>query len=99
MSEWELLPEALVGIRGRILLPDAAAPLLIYEEEVPASGIEVTSSYQFARQVSGQSYIWSGRQKRPAKKLTPITRETDAVLRPQGAPADTGDNSNPPEEP
>ena len=83
MSEWELLPERLVGIRGRTLLPNPAAPLLIHEEEVPASGIEITSTYQFARQVSGRSIIWLGRRKRPATRLIAISRQTDAVLPPE----------------
>lgn len=83
MSEWELLPEQLVGIRGQTLLPDPKAPLLIHEEEVPAGGVEITASYQFARRVAGQSYVWLGRHKRPARKVTPVIRDTDAVLMPR----------------
>jgi hypothetical protein len=81
MSEWELLPDDVVGIRGQTLLPNPAAPLFIYEEEVPAGGVEITSSYQFARQQSGQSLIWFGKRKRLAGQVTPIVRETDAVRR------------------
>jgi hypothetical protein len=79
MAEWELLPDDLVGIRGSILLPDPASPLLIHEEEVPGSGVEIASAYQFARDPSGAAYIWLGRRKRPAGKLTPILREVDKV--------------------
>ncbi len=81
MSEWESLPPDSIGIHGTTLLPNPAAPLALYEEEIPASGIEVTSSYQFARQVSGQSVVWLGKQKRPATKLTPIHRQTDKIQR------------------
>jgi hypothetical protein len=87
MSEWELLPDRLAGIRGRTLLPNPAAPLLMYEEEIPASGIEITGSYQFVRQVSGESVVWLGMRKRPARKLSPINRETDAVRIPAPGPA------------
>jgi hypothetical protein len=81
MSEWELLPDSVVGIRGKTLLPNPAAPLLIYEEEVPAGGVEITTSYQFARQQSGQSLVWLGKRKRSAGQVTPVVRETDAVRR------------------
>jgi hypothetical protein len=81
MSEWALLPEEVVGIRGQTLLPNPAAPLFLYEEEVPAGGVEITTSYQFARQQSGQSLIWLGRRKRPAGQVTPVVRETDAIRR------------------
>jgi hypothetical protein len=83
MGEWELLPDALVGIRGQTLLPNPNAPLLIHEEEVPGSGIEITRSYQFARQVTGQSHVWLGGRKRPARPQIPISRETDAMLMPK----------------
>jgi len=81
MSEWETLPPDSIGIRGKTLLPDPAAPLNLYEEEIPASGIEVTSSYQFARHVSGQSFVWLGKRKQPAAKLTPLHRQTDKIQR------------------
>ena len=81
MSEWALLPDEVVGIRGQTLLPNPAAPLFIYEEEVPAGGVEITTSYQFARQQSGQSLVWLGKRKRPAGQIKPIVRETDAVRR------------------
>jgi hypothetical protein len=79
MSEWETLPPHSIGIRGKTLLPDPAAPLSLYEEEIPASGIEVTSSYQFARHVSGQSFVWLGKRKQPASKLTPLERNRKAA--------------------
>ena len=81
MAEWELLPEHLdlVGVRGQTLLPSSAAPLYIHEEEVPMSGVEITRSYQFARDVSGRSFVWVGRRKRPAGVLTPLARDTDDV--------------------
>ena len=81
MSEWDLLPDSLVGIRGQTLLPNPHAPLLIHEEEIPASGIEITRAYQFARQVGGRSFVWLGGRKRPAKPHTPMSRDTDAVIR------------------
>ncbi len=89
MAEWELLPEDLVGIRGSILLPSPASPLLIHEEEVPGSGVEITSAYQFARDPSGAAYVWLGRRKRPAGKLTPISRQVDKVQR--GTASESGE--------
>jgi hypothetical protein len=81
MSEWELLPADKVGIRGKTLLPSPSAALLIYEEEIPASGIDVSSSYQFARDVSGRSLVWLGRRKRPAARQIPVSRQTDELQR------------------
>lgn len=81
MSEWELLPTDRVGIRGKTLLPTPSAALLLYEEEIPASGIDVSSSYQFARDVSGRSSVWLGRRKRPAARQAPVSRETDELRR------------------
>ncbi len=81
MSEWELLPPEMIGIRGTTLLPDPAAPLNVYEEEVPASGIDVSSSYQFARHASGQAVVWLGRRKQAAQPQITLARETDRLKR------------------
>jgi hypothetical protein len=81
MSEWTQLSPDQVGIRGTTLLPNPAAPLNLYEEEVPSGGIEVTSAYQFARGVDGRTYIWLGKRKRPAERIRPVHRQTDSIER------------------
>ncbi len=81
MAEWELLPPNSVGIRGVTLLPNPAKPLNLFEEEVPSSGVTITHAYQVARNPAGRSFLWLGRRKQPAGKLTPINRETDEIDR------------------
>ncbi|HUN09903.1 MAG TPA: hypothetical protein PLQ56_25090 [Aggregatilineales bacterium] len=81
MSEWTQLSPDQVGIRGTVLLPNPAAPLNLYEEEVPSGGIEVSSAYQFARGVDGRTYVWLGKRKRPAERIRPVHRQTDSIQR------------------
>jgi hypothetical protein len=38
-------------------------PLLLYDEEVPRSGVRVTAAYQYARWIDGSSHLWRGRRK------------------------------------
>ena len=52
------------GALGRILEPQTA--LLVHDDEVPATGVRVTRSWQMARQADGGLVLWVGRRKRPA---------------------------------
>ncbi len=55
------------GALGRILEP--GRPLLIYDEEVPATGARVTRTWQMARSADGQVVVWVGRRKRAGRPL------------------------------
>jgi hypothetical protein len=55
------MPGAL-GARGR-LLTEQPAPFFVNEEEVPRAGVIVQRSWQRARWVNGQTYLWVGRYK------------------------------------
>lgn len=86
MGEWDLLGELkplLAGAHGRILAPEA--PMALQEEEIPRGAIEVTRSYQAARDSSGRLVVWVGRRKRPASGNRSSGRETDKVERGGGA--------------
>jgi len=39
----------------------------LYDEEVPAEGVQVTRAYQYARWCDGSTHLWIGRQKRPGR--------------------------------
>lgn len=80
MGEWDLLgdlKEKLAGAQGRILAPHA--PMTIQEEEIQRGGIQVTRSYQAARDTQGNLIIWVGRRKRPASGNRSSGRETDKI--------------------
>jgi len=80
MGEWDLLGELkplLAGAHGRILAPEA--PMALQEEEIPRGVIEVTRSYQAARNTAGRLVIWVGRRKRPASGNRSSGRQTDKM--------------------
>ena len=58
--------QRLVDAKGRLLNPNgnAAAGLMLYEEEIPREGVRVTRSYQLARWQDGGTHLWIGRRKR-----------------------------------
>ncbi len=80
MREWDLLgelKETLAGGQGKILEPDK--PFFIYEEEIPRGAIEITRSYQAARDASGKLIVWNGRKKRPSSGNRSSDRTVDMV--------------------
>ena len=54
-------PNTVVPPRGRIL--GVPGPLFVRDEEVPRAGAHVTSTYQYARWIDGNSHLWRGRRK------------------------------------
>jgi hypothetical protein len=68
---------AMILRRGRSLMPDGALSppalgrildpgrkLLVYEEEVPKSGVSVTRRWQLARWLDGSTWLWLSRTKK-----------------------------------
>ena len=53
------------GARGLVLAPGRR--LLLHEEEIPGSGIQVTRAWEFARSPDGGQHLWMGRRKRPGR--------------------------------
>jgi hypothetical protein len=51
---------------GRILAP-SAVPLVIFEEEVPRTGLRVTRAFQYARWTDGSSHLWIARHKQAGR--------------------------------
>ncbi len=63
---WEELEDpSLAGPLGRILVPER--PLWLYEEEVPATGTQVTRRWQLARGADGGAHMWLARRARPGR--------------------------------
>lgn len=54
----DVLPE------GQILSPE---PLVLWQEEVPREGAEVTRRYNLARGGDGTPYLWRSRRKRTGR--------------------------------
>ncbi|MEP7343630.1 MAG: hypothetical protein ABI877_00125 [Gemmatimonadaceae bacterium] len=52
--------------RGRILT-EVPAPFFVNEEEVPRAGVVVQRTWQRARWINGQTYLWLGRFKEPGR--------------------------------
>jgi hypothetical protein len=50
---------------GRILEP--TEDLWIHDEEVPRDGVNVTRSWQLARDPFGRTHLWLGRRKGPGR--------------------------------
>ncbi len=50
---------------GRLLEPDR--PLVLFEEELPRSGLRVTRTWQLARHADGRIATWLGRRSRPGR--------------------------------
>jgi hypothetical protein len=70
------------GALGRILEPETA--LLIHDDEVPATGVRITRSWQMARQADGGWVLWMGRRKGPASPVRSPGLVFDEVI--QGPP-------------
>jgi hypothetical protein len=51
--------------KGRILEP--RRDLVLYEEEVPRSGLSVVRSYQYARWIDGSTFLRIGRRRQAGK--------------------------------
>ena len=63
---WEELDDpAVAGPKGRVLAP--AGPLRVREEEIPATGAQVTRRWQLARGADGRPHLWMARRKRPGR--------------------------------
>jgi hypothetical protein len=63
---WEELEDpSVAGPKGRVLAPDR--PLRLCEEEIPATGAEVTRRWQLARGADGRPHLWMARRKRPGR--------------------------------
>jgi hypothetical protein len=67
------------GAVGRILEP--GSPLLIHDDEVPATGAHVTRSWQLARDGKGAVVVWVGRRKTPGRPQRSPGLIHDAVQR------------------
>lgn len=56
------------GAVGRILNPaGTGAPLRLFEDEVPASGVHVKRRWQLARDRDGKVWLWLGQRKSPGR--------------------------------
>ncbi len=80
MGEWDLLGDyknRLAGGKGQILQP--GGPMALQEEEIPRGAIEVTRSYQAARDADGKLVVWAGRKKRPSAGDKSSGRKTDVI--------------------
>lgn len=49
------------------IMPPSAAPVKLFDEEIPREGMQVTRSYQYARWIAGRTQLWIGREKRPGR--------------------------------
>ena len=66
MLAWEELDDPRVaGPKGRVLAPERAFAL--HEEEIPATGAQVTRRWQLARGADGRPHLWMARRKRPGR--------------------------------
>jgi hypothetical protein len=66
MLAWEELADpSIAGPKGRVLAPER--PLLLHEEEIPATGVQVTRRWQLARGGDGRPHLWMARRKRPGR--------------------------------
>jgi hypothetical protein len=66
--------------KGRIL--EAGKPVAIWEEAIPAVGIEITRRFQTARSVNGDMHLWVGRDTRSHRIATRGRFETDTLTPP-----------------
>jgi hypothetical protein len=62
---------------GRLLEPER--PLMIFEEEVPRSGLLVTRAWQLARSADGRTWTWIGRWARPGRGEAASNLRFDAL--------------------
>ena len=66
MLAWEELEDpSVAGPKGRVLAPQR--PLVLQEEEIPATGAQVTRRWQLARGADGRPHLWMARRKRPGR--------------------------------
>jgi hypothetical protein len=66
MLAWEELDDpSVAGPKGRVLAPERAFAL--HEEEIPATGAQVTRRWQLARGADGKPHLWTARRKRPGR--------------------------------
>ncbi len=66
MLAWEELDDpSVAGPKGRVLAPERAFAL--HEEEIPATGAQVTRRWQLARGADGRPHLWMARRKRPGR--------------------------------
>jgi hypothetical protein len=66
MLAWEELEDpSVAGPKGRVLAPQR--PLMLQEEEIPATGAQVTRRWQLARGADGRPHLWMARRKRPGR--------------------------------
>lgn len=72
------------GALGRILQPDA--PLVIHDDEVPASGVRVTRTWQMARCADGGYVLWMGRRKGPPHPGRSPGLVFDTIVQPRPGP-------------
>ena len=80
MLAWEELEDPRVaGAKGRVLAPDR--PLRLHEEEIPATGAQVTRRWQMARGADGRPHLWMSRRKRPGRGERGSGLSYDAVDR------------------
>jgi hypothetical protein len=68
------------GALGRILEPDAA--LLVHDDEIPATGVRVTRSWQMTRCADGGYVLRMGRRKGPPRPGRSPGLVFDTVVRP-----------------
>jgi hypothetical protein len=67
VQSWELLDGEPAGPRGELL--DPRAPRWIAEEEVPAGGVELRRTWQYARWVDGSAHAWRQWRKHPGRPM------------------------------
>ena len=79
------------GAIGRILEPEKA--LLVHDDEVPATGVRITRSWQMARRVDGRWVLWMGRRKGPAPPMRSPGLTFDEVIQDQGPSAPSSTSS------
>ena len=80
MLAWEELEDpSVAGAKGRVLAPDR--PLRLHEEEIPATGAQVTRRWQLARGADGRPHLWMARRKRPGRGERGSGLEYDAIDR------------------
>ncbi len=81
MLAWEELEDpSVAGPKGRVLAPQRA--LVLQEEEVPATGAQVTRRWQLARGADGRPHLWMARRKRPGRGERGSGLGYDAMERP-----------------
>ena len=57
--------EELDGAQGYLL--GSEQPLLLYDEQVPPTGVQVSRVFQYSRWVNGSTHLWIGRRKRSGR--------------------------------